>query len=461
MTVLARLTLIFAVVGVALIPPPGEDDAASAAVSPPRGPNILVFMTDDQRIDTMDVMPRTRRWFEEEGREFTNMNVNIPLCCPSRASIMTGQHVHNHGVVNNYAHGQLDHGTTLQRYLRRKGYHTAIVGKFLNFWKLKQDPPYFSKWAVQRHGYHGEKYNINGNVRKIKRYTTDFIRKQAVKILRFFDRKKDKRPWLLYVNPFAPHHPMKPAKRHRTAPVPPWDIPPSVNEPDRSDKHPALQTADRSMTELTNFRNGQFRTLYSVDQLVHRIMKEVVRLRENRRTLAVFTSDNGFFWGEHGLVDKRWPYREVVQVPFYLRWPRWVTPGTTDDRIASMVDLVPTLMQAARVSPGPAVDGRSLLAPSSREETLIEHFRDPLFPHVPEWASILGQTYQYVEYYGEDGQTVEFQEYYDLEADPLQLDNLLQDGDPTDPPMEEIAALQVRLAEYRDCRGTSGANACP
>ena len=461
MTRPARSLALLLVAGVLAVPQGGVSTPAAAAED--TRPNVLIILTDDQRTDTMHVMPRTMSWFGSGGTAFSNAFATTPLCCPSRANVMTGQYAHNNGVDNNYEAEDLDEGSTIQRYLWEAGYHTAIAGKYLNAWDLSQDPAYFTRWAIQNHGYTDREYNIDGRKKRVKKYTTDFIRKTALKWLRWFEGE-DARPWYMYLTPFAPHHPYTPAKRHRKAKVGSWTPNPAVLETDESDKPPVVQSWDITLAEAKLTRRQQLRSLLAVDELVNRVLTEMNRLGE-QDTIAIYLSDNGFFWGEHGLIDKRWPYMQSARIPMLMRWPGRVGPGATDPRLAGTIDVLPTVLEAAGLEPDEEtypVDGRSLLQPGSRDRMLIEHFVDPLIPAIPDWASVVTPQYQYVEYYDETtSETVTFREYYDLVEDPWQLDNLLEDADESDPAPGEVVELSVQLRRDRRCQGTSGFEACP
>ena len=458
MTVLRRFTL-FVVVASLLAP-------AAGAQAPARGdrrPNVLIIFTDDQRSDTMTVMPQVQKWFEQKGTKYPNAYVGTPLCCPSRGTIMTGRYAHNHGVVDNGAHHNLDQRTTLQHLLGRAGYRTAIVGKYFNGWPLRQDPPHFDRFAIFRTGYHNTKFSVDGKVQTIGRYSTDYIAKQSIRYLRSFE-KRDKAPWLMYVAPSAPHDPFTPAARHAAAPVSSWEPSPAVGEEDRSDKPPAVHAQNAVREHGEDLRTAQLRTLLAVDEMVGRVMAALGKLRERRNTLVFFFSDNGFYWAEHGVTDKRFPYTEAVSVPFYARWPGRIQPGGSDPRLVSLVDLAPTVLAATGTPPHPTLplDGRSLLDTWDRDHVYIEYFPDKTVTSIGPWASVRTRTAQYSEYYSADGVTTDFREYYDLERDPHQLSNLLGDEDPgNDPSPAELQPLMVQLANNRSCQGTIGTNPCP
>jgi sulfatase-like protein len=143
-----------------ILSPAGAGDKAVAQGQP----NVLIMITDDQRADTMGMMPRTLQSFGQQGVQFPNAYVTTPLCCPSRASIMTGRFVHNHKVKNNYQAPLLDQRQTIQRYFHDAGYATAIAGKYLNFWDMNVNPPLFDRWSIQNHGYQKRVQNTDGVV---------------------------------------------------------------------------------------------------------------------------------------------------------------------------------------------------------------------------------------------------------------------------------------------------------
>lgn len=460
MTVLRRFVL-FVLVASLFAPAVSATLPASAGGTP--RPNVLIIVTDDQRTDTMAVMPNVQKWFEQLGTSYSNTYVGTPLCCPSRATIMTGRYAHNHGVVDNSAHHTLDQRTTLQHQLRRTGYRTAIVGKYFNGWPLHQKPRYFDRWSIFRSGYYNAKFSIDGKVRIVGRYSTDFIARQSGRYLNGFE-KRDGEPWMMYVTPSAPHHPFTATPDYATAPVPPWDPSPSVEEEDRSDKPPYVRTQGADRFGAESLRAAQLRTLMSVDDMVGTLMTDLIELRELERTLVFFLSDNGFFWAEHGLTDKRLPYTEAINVPLYARWPGYIEAGEIDRRLVSLVDLAPTVLQAAGVPADPFLpqpDGRSLLEVWDRDHVYIEYFPDNAAVNIGPWASMRTRTDQYSEYYGFGGVS-EFEEYYDLEDDPFQLRNLLGDVSPgNDPPPTELQAMASQLSNDRSCQGTSGPNPCP
>lgn len=452
---MARILTAGALVASMLAPSP----VATGAPEPP--PNILIIVSDDQRQDgTMGVMPRTRRWFRRDGRRFTNAYVTTPLCCPSRASIFSGRYAHNHGVQQHNDGPSFDHSQSLQRYLGEEGYLTGLAGRYLMGTPIRRDPPAFDRWAVFGVGHVRTKLNLNGRTMRAKRYATDVAARKAVNFLRWFERKDDDAPWLLFVTPSAPHAPYAPAPRHRKSKVPTWEPNPAMSEEDRSDKPPWVQ--EREVTGPTeSIRAKQLRMLRSVDELVDRVMRELGRLRERRNTLAFYLSDNGLLWGEHGLRLKHSAYTQSMMVPLFMRWPGRVDGRSVDDRFVANIDLVPTALEAAGVQvPLSLIDGRSLLSSHRRDRALVELPGASERFGVPAWASLRTEEAQYTEYYDEEGEVV-FREYYDLVADPWQLTNPLGDADPDNDPEAEAQELSEQLALDRVCYGTSGPTRCP
>jgi arylsulfatase A-like enzyme len=426
--------------------------ATEAAAAPP--PNVLIIVTDDQRAGTLGLMRNTVRVFQRNGRSYPRGFVTTPLCCPSRSSIFTGLYAHNHGVLSNSQHG-LPQSVTLQRYLHGAGYATAIVGKYLNSWPLKVSPPHFDRWAVgEANTYHDPQFNVNGSIERLRGYSTELVALKAVRFLRSFERA-DSQPWFLYVAPVAPHLPSTPAAEYAEAAVPGWQRNPAVLEADRRDKPPWVQETTVSHEWIQAKRADQLRTLMSVDDLVGRVARTLGALDERRRTIAVFLSDNGFLWGEHGLKRKDHPYTHSIKVPLLLKWPGHVASGSRDWRYATNVDVAPTILDAASITPAAPMDGRSLLRPWTRRHLLTEFFRPGDRGGVPGWASIRTKRMQYVEYYDAARSHVIFREYYRLDRDPWQLTNLLRDGNPGNDP--DVGRLHRLVKHDRVCAGS----ACP
>ena len=421
-------------------------------------PNILIIVVDDQRLGTLDVMPNVVSGFGGAGTEYTNAFVTTPLCCPSRGSIFTGRYAHNHHVAANAGHAvqSLDQKTTLAYYLKRAGYRTGIFGKYFNPWPLDRRPPYFDRYAVTNFNYYDAKFNVQGRRRIIERYSTDFISDKAAGFIK--DGAEVDEPWFLYVAPNAAHAPYTPERKYASAPVPAFTPDRANTEKDRSDKPAWVRGQKATSRSAAKVRRAQLRTLMSVDDMVGRLDQILEETGQSDNTLAVFVSDNGYFWGEHGLDDKRSPYLPSIRVPMFVRWPGRVAAGATDGRMVANIDIAPTVLEATGISPDHSVDGNSLFGLETRDDLLIEYFQDDApFDRVPDWAGIHTSDYQYVEYYSPRGKVI-FREYYDLVSDPYQLANLIRDGDESnDLTQAELKALSNRVAASRNCSGAT----CP
>jgi arylsulfatase A-like enzyme len=443
---------------------PGRRPSASAQTGPgPGRPNVLIIITDDQRIESMGPMRRTRSWFRRGGVEYLNAFTTTPLCCPARASIFTGRYAHNHMVKTNADARELDPRSTLASYLKQDGYQTAIVGKYLNSWEGQ--PSHFEQWHTfeNRSGYKNVPFNSNGVVHKVRRYSTDYIAGRARALVNGFETQ-DARPWFLVVGTWSPHTPANAEKRFRRTKVGQWDGNPAVFEADRTDKPAFVQTKEAGFQGGRKLRTRQLRTLKSVDELVDQLFGTMTAAGETGDTLAFFVSDNGIAWAEHGMKTKATPYFPAVAVPFLARWPGHLPAGVQETGLVANVDIAPTVLDAAGIAPDPAypLDGRSLLSPNQRDRLLVEFQGGNNQPGVPTWASTWTAEYQYVEYYDDATGAVSFREYYDLVNDPFQLTNLLGDADPlNDPPLDEQSKLSLRLSRDRACAGTEGPAACP
>lgn len=410
-------------------------------------PNVLVVITDDQRADgTLEVMPRTRRTIARHGTTYLDAHATTPQCCPSRATFLTGLYAHNHGVFDNAHPGRLDQRRTLPRALRRRGYRTAIFGKYLNSWS--GEPPHFDEWAITNGGFENATWNLGGRVRTLSRYTTDLIRERALRFLRAGERR-ERRPWAAWLTPVAPHLPSTPARRHRDAPLSRFPSTPAMRESDTSDKPSFLDNARGYPALIEAVRDDGRRSLMAVDELVGRVMRELRRLGELRRTLVIFTSDNGYMLGEHGgVVGKDLPYAASTRIPLLVRRPRARAASRTSRRLVTNADVAATILDAAGIRR--RTDGRSLLRRWRRRVLLLEHEEARnsagrvLFPA---WRALRTRTYRYTEYRGSDDPVV-FREHYDLRRDPWELENTAASLSAA-----RTERLSRRLATLARCRG--------
>lgn len=423
-------------------------------------PNILIIVTDDQRRELMQAMPKTLELFRDGGRTYTNAYVTTPMCCPSRASIFTGQYVHNHGVYHNWLGWQLPE-TTLQSTLQEQGYRTGLFGKFLNSWGEGRAPSGFDRFAVSVGGYTKARWNIDGDSRTDQGYNTDVIAEHADS----FIRGEDGSPWLAIVTPFAPHAPFVAQSEYASMPVPKMGANPAMKEKNRSDKPRWVRRqSHRYRGQMDEERAKQYRTLPSVDDLVERLFATLEET-DQQNTLAFFLSDNGYLWGEHGLRRKGAPYTDSVRVPFYVRWPGHVAPGTTDSSIVANIDIASTVFKKLGLPRG-RTDGRDILHDASvdggaeeepqrkRRRILLEFWCNTGTYQCHPWASIRNKKWQYIEHYN-DEKRVAFREYYDLVNDPWQLRNLLGDEKTSNDP--NLRHLRRKLRRDGACEGSN----CP
>ncbi len=377
-------------------------------------PNIVVIETDDQTVEALRVMANVDRMLVREGARFDSSFASYPLCCPSRATLLTGQYAHNHGVLGNQppngGYVALDHRNTLPVWLQRAGYQTAFVGKYLNGYGERsrtEIPPGWSDWnaALRAPGtrslqYLGFDLNENGVLSTYPRsqasYQTDVFTEKAVD--QIWQHAGSGSPFFLWLAYFAPHsggpfeaddkrapgvmtNP-RPAARHRDAFAgEPFLPPPSFDERDVSDKPPAARRPRLTPAQITAIEESyeqRLESLLAVDEGVAQIVGALSEAGVLANTLIVFTSDNGFMQGEHRLTPDRGKgsaYEPSVRVPLVLRGPG-IAGGRRVQETVSNVDLAPTILSAARATPGLRLDGRSLL-PLARGRPVVGRARSP------------------------------------------------------------------------------------
>ena len=433
----------------------GRSSQGPARAASPQ--NVIVVMTDDMTTSQLRYLPQTRALLRARGVKYAEHFAVQPLCCPSRATFLTGQYPHNHGVRDNapplggYEALPPD---TLNRWVREAGYRTAWVGKFLNGYGKGTDPAEvpagWDEWAVPTDpvSYYDYTLNVNGELRSFgserRDYLTDVLARRAAALIRTSDE-----PLFMVVSPYAPHKDLGglaiPAERHlgdlEGAPLPS----PEAFEDDLSDKPPWVAAADGEgpRRALRRWRRGT-ESLLAVDDLMTGLRSALVRRHELSDTVLAFTSDNGIMYGEHGLRKKNVPYEPAISLPLLVRGPGFPR-GAVDRRLTANVDLAPTITELTGADSPIAMDGRSLLGAGSRQRLLIEGGTGGA--SLPSWTGLRTPGASYVEYAGGD------EELYDLAADPEQLINLAGDA--------AYAALQAglasELAAARDCAGA----ACP
>jgi arylsulfatase A-like enzyme len=454
-----RLRALLALSGVAAA-------VASAAAVPtsqarPKQPeklNVVVILSDDERVDGTSVMKNVQRLLVDHGVTFTDYHVTSSLCGPSRASILTGDYPHHTGVLDNFGphSGSVFNPTsTVATWLHGAGYETSLVGKYINAystWGGQAKPPGWDNWqALDGHPlerYYDYAINDNGKIihygHKPRDYSTDVLTQKAVDFIH-----GARKPFFLYYAPVAPHLPAIPAKRDQgklenIAPInsPAFNQRNIGKEPWRFWHKDMLKAA--AQLYINHVRIRQLEALLALDRGVKRIVAELKARHELDHTVILYTSDNGFLWGEHRLGGKIWPYQESTHVPLIVRAP-WTTHATTNSQPVLNVDLAPTISAIAGVTPGLAQDGRSFLPflygskiPTWRKSFLVEFLGKSKLPSgPPPYIAVQSKQFLYVNYFNG------WRELYNLRRDPWELDNVAESPayQPTD------RALQVLVHE--------------
>ena len=424
--------------------------AGGAAQARDRRPNILFIMTDDHaahalscysgRLNRTPAMDRLAR----EGVLFSKAFVTNSLCAPSRATILTGKYSHAHGVRDNFTDFDTSQWT-FPRALRAAGYRTALVGK----WHLRSDPADFDYWNIlPGQGAYVNPYLIEmGQRKRHTGYVTDIITEIAIRKMKEW---KDN-PFCLLLHHKAPHRNWQPAPRHASlfadAELP---LPETFDDdyssrtssaahadmriadmPDYAGDAPAaLSERERKVYNYQRFIKDYLRTIAAVDESIGRVLQflDASGLAEN--TLVVYTSDNGFFLGDHGWYDKRFMYEQSLRVPLIVRFPGVAQPGTRCGAFVLNTDVAPTLLDAAALQPPGDLHGRSLI-PLLRGQQPVD-WRTAMYYHYYEYPQshrvrphrgVRTGRYKLIHFY-----TVDEWEMYDLQRDPNELQNIY--GDP-------------------------------
>jgi N-acetylglucosamine-6-sulfatase len=456
------VALLLAGCGAPAAPPQTEATAAR--------PNIVVLVVDDLRFDEFGAAghpyletPNIDR-LAAEGALFTKAFHAVSLCSPNRATLLTGQFPSRHGIIDNVSRSLASHRLeTFPQALQAAGYRTAFLGK----WHMGNDPtprPGFDYWAAlpgQGRSVDPELFE-GGRLQVVPGYATDLLTDRAIG---FIEREKE-HPFLVYLAHKAVHPDVTqrddgsiapgseggyiPAPRHLGR----YDdrrFPRRANSADSlarlggmpavqralatlvsgSDSGPADLLAAPRTEEETIRRRAEM--ILAVDEGLGRIMATLDSLGILDRTAILFTSDNGFFFGEHGLsTERRLPYEESIRNPLLLRYPPRVKAGSRPAGLALTVDVAPTLLELAGVAVGPQIQGRSLVPlfagtpPGWRESVLVEFYTyENPFPHLldMDYRAVRTDRYKYIHWIKHP----EMDELYDLVSDSLELSNVADD----------------------------------
>jgi N-acetylglucosamine-6-sulfatase len=478
---LAVAALLALVAGMVVGAQENGDSAEAATTQVAQRPNIVVFETDDQTLAEMEMLPSVRRLIGDVGVTFDNNFVSFSLCCPSRATFLTGQYSHNNGVRGNVlpegGYEKLDSTNTLPVWLQRAGYYTAHLGKYLNGYGRRDPleiPPGWSEWrgSVDPSTYRFYGYTLNENgalttycaIPEPSCYQTDVYRDKAKEIIR---RRAPEGPFFLWVSWLADHSggPREPDDpRNQATPLPaprhknalsgtPLPRPPSFNEADVSDKPLVIRRRPlmnpRRIAGVQENWQQRRESLMAVDEAVSSIIETLRQTGELENTLIIFTPDNGFFHGEHRIPNGKvaW-YEPSIHLPLLMRWTgnRSLPRGVHRDQLVMNVDDAATILAAAGATPNRVQDGVSLL--QLWRDAGKELGRDILVDNMPgviHFDAIRSRNYKYAEYQNGD------RELYDLRRDPHELES--QHNDAAYNAIK--TSLATRLHNLVSCAGAS------
>ncbi|MBI3697878.1 MAG: sulfatase [Acidobacteria bacterium] len=470
----------------------------TSACATHRRPNILFVMTDDHSVTEASCYgnrilktPNLDR-LAAEGVRFTNAFVTNSLCAPSRASVLTGCYSHIHGIRGNSEMADsIEHIDpnlpTFPQLLQKAGYRTGIVGK----WHLSHNPAGFDYWCVLpgQGVYFNPDFIDNGTRKKYQGYATDITTDLALEFL----RKNDRRPFCLLYQHKAPHRPFQPAPRHAKL----FDdielpYPATYNDdyatrriakeaedmrfdvslaPDYKDLPTGLSAEERKKWTYQRFVKDHYRALYGVDENLGRVFDYLDRAKLTQDTLVIYTTDNGFFLGEHGWYDKRFMYEPSLRLPLLARYPRMVPAGKVEDHMVLNIDYAPTILDFAGVEIPVTMQGRSLRPilegkpPADWRRSIYYTYyenswamrqkggavSDPSFqyatPHrVVPHRGVRTDRYKLIQYYGEG----DYWELFDLQADPNELKNVYDDAANAQVANDLKRELARLKAQYKD-----------
>lgn len=429
---------------------------ASEAV--PR-PNLVVVLVDDLRWDELSCMghpfvrtPHIDR-IAREGARFRNAFCSTPLCSPVRACLLTGLYTHNHGIFDNINRSQQSHTLkTFPQSLQKAGYETAYIGK----WHMGNDDtarPGFDYWVSMKG--QGTSFdpvlNINGKRVPQQGHTTDVLNREVNE----FVKQKRGKPFCLYIAHKALHPELTqrddgsitdpsaakfmPAKRHENL-YTNAAIPRRLNVVDSLKGKRALKRSVPGLPPLSQQTGtsdevirDRLRMLAGIDEGVGDLCELLEQQQQLDNTVFVFTSDHGYWYGEHGLsVERRLPYEEGIRVPLLVRYPPLVKAGTLIDQFAVSVDLAPTMLELAQVKTDRKFDGQSLVPllkgeqPADwRQSFLIEYNSDTVFPRLVKmgYKAVRTPRWKYIQFNELEG----MDELYDVQNDPYEFKNRIDD----------------------------------
>lgn len=434
-------------------------DAADQSESNPKRPNLIFILTDDQRWDALGVVQREQGekarfpWLESpnldrlarEGARFRNAFVVNSLCSPSRASFLTGAYGHKNGVRNNGTPFPVTN-VTFATQLQSAGYRTAYIGKWHQGQQKGQRPGFdYSASFIGQGRYFDCPMEINGVLKPTSGWVDDVSTDFA---LDFLNQSKDA-PFLLVVGYKTCHGPFTPPERTQKSYVNEGaNQVPNLNsraiyrladEPVAKKKAVQTKAALKDGQVPTNM--GMFRGLRAIDENVGRILERLDHLKLTDDTLIVYSSDNGYYLGEHGLGDKRSAYEESLRIPMIVKYPNKISADIQLDQMILNIDLAPTLLDFAGVDIPMSMQGRSwkpLLEGRDvqdwRKAFFYCYYREPQF-NTPMVTALRTETEKLIVYPGHESWT----ELFDLQSDPYEIQNLAE--------LQSAKAIRARLLE--------------
>ena len=428
--------------------------------------NIIFVLADDHRYDAMGFMNKIKGLqtpgmdrMAKEGAHMKNAFVSTALCSPSRASILTGQYAHTHTVVDNEAPLPKDL-VFFPKYMQQSGYQTAFLGKWHMGNTDDMPQPGFDHWVSFRGQgvYYDPEFNING--KRVQQpagtYVTDALTEQAIQ---WMEGRNKNKPFFLYLSHKGVHAEFYPAKRHEgkyadipiicppsmyltatdssktfgvvTSPqtkVNYRDIPKWVRE-QRYSWH-GVDHMYHGQIPFDEFYRRYLETLQAVDESIQKVIDWVSAQGLQDNTMVVYMGDNGFSFGEHGLIDKRHTYEESMRVPLLVWAPGMVKPNSVINQNIMNVDLAPTFLELAGIKTPLNMQGYSFLnvlkgdtAAWQRSKVFYEYYWEAAFPQTPTTFAIRTERFKYIYYNG----VWDINELYDLQADPYEMNNLIRD----------------------------------
>ena len=426
--------------------------------------NIVFILLDDQRYDALGFL-RSQAFIKTpnmdaiaaNGAYLPNAYVTTALCSPSRASILTGQYAHRHRVIDNDS--PLPRGLTFfPQLLQKAGYETAFIGKW-HMGGAGDDPqPGFNRWvSFKGQGHyrpHADGLNVDGKKVPQKGYITDELSGYALDWLKTRQRGK---PFMLYLSHKAVHAEFIPAERHRGRADGVDFVPPKSMDPANVQNAPMWVRNQRNSwhgvdfayhweqgpLDVGDYYKRYAETLLAVDEGIGQIIDLLKSMGLYENTLIGVMGDNGFAFGEHGLIDKRTAYEESMRVPLVMQLPAMIRPGTKVNEVVANIDIAPTLMELAGLKATENMDGVSYLPilkgekVAWRDHLLYEYYWEYAFPQTPTVHALRTDQFKYINYYG----LWDINELYDLRNDPLELRNLINEPEHR----ESVARLRDQL----------------